>query len=49
MITQNLGVYSTIGGYYFSNDFKDTTANTDSLNTGYGIQSLSLGVSYYFK
>jgi len=49
MITKNLGVFTTFGVYYYSQDTKDTTTAVDSTKTGLGVQSLSLGVAYYFK
>lgn len=49
MITKNLGVFTTFGVYYYSNDTNNTTTDSDTLRTGLGIQSLSLGVAYYFK
>ena len=49
MITKNLGVFTTFGAYFYSQDNKDKTASTESVKTGFGILSLSLGVAYYFK
>jgi hypothetical protein len=49
MITDNLGVFTTFGVYYYSRDINDTTIVFDSLKTGFGVQSLSLGVAYYFR
>ena len=49
MITRSLGVYTSVGGYYYSRDVNDTTTSFDSLQTGFGVESLSLGVAYYFK
>jgi hypothetical protein len=49
MINKNLGVFTAIGLYYYSNDVKDTTAVVDTQYTGYGIANPSLGVVYYFK
>jgi hypothetical protein len=49
MITKNLGVFTTFGVYYYSNDNKNTTSSVETLKTGFGTQSLSLGVAFYFK
>ncbi|MGA2641196.1 MAG: hypothetical protein ABSG21_09875 [Spirochaetia bacterium] len=49
MITKNLGVFTNFGAYYYSADTNDTTTSVDSTKTGFGIQSISLGVAYYFK
>jgi hypothetical protein len=49
MINKNLGVFTAIGLYYYSNDLNDTTASLETQSTGYGIVSPSLGVVYYFK
>ena len=49
MITKNFGAFTTIGAYYYSKDTNDTTTSYDSLLTGFGLQSVSLGAAYYFK
>ncbi len=45
MITKNLGVFTTFGVYYYSQDTNDTTSSVESVKTGLGVQSLSLGVA----
>lgn len=49
MITKNLGLFATVGGYYASNSYNDTTANYQTVTSTFGIQSVSVGASYFFK
>src|SRR5271157_1493273 len=49
MITKNLGLFTNFGIYYYSQDNNDTTTSVDTAQTGFGFQSVSLGVAYYFK
>jgi len=49
MLTKNIGVQALAGVYFYSNDTNNTTTSIDTLKTGYGVQSLSLGGVIYLK
>lgn len=48
-VTKNLSVFTSFGGYYYSQNTQDTTTSTSTLQTGYGLDTPALGVIYYFK
>ncbi len=49
MLNRNLGVFTSLGLEYWSQDTKDTTVSTETLLTEIQIINPSLGVVYYFK
>jgi len=49
MMTKNFGVFTDIGAYYSMFDDNDTTTSVESLDNGFGLESVALGVAYYFK
>lgn len=49
MITKNLGAFTNFGAYYSSYQNKNTANNTTTLTTTFGVQSIQLGVAYFFK
>jgi hypothetical protein len=49
MISKNFGFFTTFGAYYSSADTEDKTTSTGIVQTDVGIESVSLGVVYYFK
>lgn len=49
MITRNLGLFATVGGFYASDTYNDTTTSFQSVTMHYGIQTVSVGASYFFK
>ena len=50
-VTKNLAVFSQFGGFWNTRDNKDTTvtSNTETVVGTIGLQTVSLGVAYYFR